>query len=216
MRIRLSYSGTAADQSPCGATSYGEVEDYTVTVGTAAPEYLMAPEIFREYMKYGVNPASGAIYMSSAAVGGDVNGMTLTGFEVGGCPVDITGEEILPDGWGQLPGPVMKMTFPLSQYITCVDGGMPLWDGVDSFFDVFYEMNGTPGHISGDINLDGTVNIGDLTFLVSYLFQGGQAPEVIEVGNVDGSASNEANIADLTYMVNFLFLGGPAPFHVSQ
>ncbi len=226
MRIRLSYSGTAADQSPCGSTSYGEVEDYTVTVGAAAPLYMVQPETFAAYMKFAIDPMSGAIYMSSEAAGGDVNGMVLTGFEVGGCPVDITGEEIIEGGWGPLSGDVMKMSFPLAQYITCVDGGEPLWDQVESFFDVYYEMNGTPGqmsgqvlvtgHRSGDVNLDGELNIGDVSYLASYLFQGGEVPEVLEVGNVDGSVSIEPNISDLTYLVAYLFQGGPAPFHVSQ
>ncbi len=226
MRIRLSYSGTAADQSPCGATSYGEVEDYTVTVGAAAPEYLVSPEIFRSYMVNHFNPFNAEIYLSSEAVGGDVNGMVMTGMSVNGCPVDMASEEIIVGGWGQLEGDVMKITFPIRQYINCVSGGTPLWDETESYLDLAYEMDGTPGemsayilvtgHVSGDLNLDGDRNIADLTFLVSYLFQDGDAPQVPEVGNVDGSTNEEPNISDLTYMVNFFFRGGPAPFHVSE
>lgn len=36
MRIRITYSGTV---DPCGATTYGEVEDYTITIGPASPNY---------------------------------------------------------------------------------------------------------------------------------------------------------------------------------
>ena len=38
VRIRLSYSGTPPT-SPCGSTTYGEVEDYVVNVTAALPNY---------------------------------------------------------------------------------------------------------------------------------------------------------------------------------
>jgi predicted RNA-binding protein with TRAM domain len=220
MRIRLTYNTTPA---PCGADSYGEVEDYTLNVGQPAPEYVMAPEVFREFMKWAVDPMSGSVYLSSGAVGGDVNGMVVTGMDMDGCPVTVSGTEVIPGGYDVLTGDVMKVSFPLSQYITCVDGGQPLWDEVETVFHISYTMNGNPGqmtghvlvtgHRSGDLNLDGEVNVGDVTFMVSYLFLGGTAPSVPAVGNVDGSANPTPNVSDLTYLVHYLFLGGPAPFH---
>lgn len=32
----------------------------------------------------------------------------------------------------------------------------------------------------GDVNLDGSVNIGDAVFLINYIFKGGSAPESID------------------------------------
>ena len=66
------------------------------------------------------------------------------------------------------------------------------------------------GHIAGDVNLDGSANIIDLTFLVDYIFRGGPEPILTETSDVDASC-NKANIVDLTYFVDYVFRGGPSP-----
>lgn len=63
--------------------------------------------------------------------------------------------------------------------------------------------------IRGDINGDGSVNITDLTLLVTHLFSGGAAPECFEEGDADGNGS--IIISDITYLVSYLFRGGPPP-----
>ena len=66
----------------------------------------------------------------------------------------------------------------------------------------------------GDINGDGSrPNVGDLVFLVDYLFGGGPRPPRIEMANVDGSTGpgTNVNVSDLTFLVAYLFLGGLAP-----
>ncbi|MBU8933714.1 MAG: hypothetical protein KOO62_06870 [candidate division Zixibacteria bacterium] len=61
----------------------------------------------------------------------------------------------------------------------------------------------------GNVDYLGDINIGDLTYLVNFMFTGGEAPPCLEVGNVD--AIGDINIGDLTYLVNFMFTGGVAP-----
>lgn len=60
-------------------------------------------------------------------------------------------------------------------------------------------------------NVDGVapINIGDLTFLVAFMFTGGAAPPCNIMANVDGSGP--INIGDLTYLVAFMFTGGAVP-----
>jgi len=48
-------------------------------------------------------------------------------------------------------------------------------------------------------------DIGDLTFMVDYLFTGGPAPFNPSAGNLDGSGGTD--IADLTVIVDYLFFG---------
>jgi hypothetical protein len=64
--------------------------------------------------------------------------------------------------------------------------------------------------ICGDIDGDGSnLNIGDLVYLVDYMFNGGPEPPVMGAANVDGL--DEINIADLVYVVDYMFNDGPAP-----
>ena len=63
--------------------------------------------------------------------------------------------------------------------------------------------------LCGDMNNDETVNIADLTFLLSYLFSNGPSPNPLCIGDVN--ADSNVNIADLTYLVAYLYNEGPAP-----
>jgi hypothetical protein len=61
----------------------------------------------------------------------------------------------------------------------------------------------------GDVNKDGEVNIGDVVFLVNYLFKHSTTPEPIESGDVNGDC--EVNIGDVVYLINYLYKNGPLP-----
>jgi Thrombospondin type 3 repeat len=65
--------------------------------------------------------------------------------------------------------------------------------------------------IRGNVNFDvgQLVNIVDVTYLVGYLFQGGNPPPCPNEGNVNGVAG--VNVVDLTYLVAYLFSGGTPP-----
>jgi len=70
----------------------------------------------------------------------------------------------------------------------------------------------------GDINGDGEwrTDIGDLVYLVNYMFNGGPQPPTLWTANIDGAAyqtgiNHDITIGDLVYLVNYMFNGGPAP-----
>ena len=65
------------------------------------------------------------------------------------------------------------------------------------------------GVICGDINGDGGVDFGDLTYLGSYLFAGGPPPVSMWASDVNGDGV--VSFGDLTYLASYLFAGGPAP-----
>ncbi len=92
----------------------------------------------------------------------------------------------------------------------------------------YYDNGDIPGHVAsadeavrfynasapvlvqaGDLDQDGAINIADLTYLVSYLFQGGPAPD--PYGSGDVNCDGTVNVADLTYFVAYFFQGGPEP-----
>ena len=86
-------------------------------------------------------------------------------------------------------------------------------DNSDGFNDVAaFTVDGNVtllGHLPGDLNGDGLVNIADLNCLVDYLFKDGTKPPCGQEGDVDDN--HALNIADLTYLVDYILKGGTAP-----
>jgi len=63
--------------------------------------------------------------------------------------------------------------------------------------------------VCGDVTGEGSINILDVTFIISYLYKGGPAPEFPEAADVNFSET--INILDVTYLINYLYKGGPDP-----
>jgi hypothetical protein len=61
----------------------------------------------------------------------------------------------------------------------------------------------------GDLNADGIINVGDVVYLVNYLYRGGDEPCPIEAGDV--TSDGIVNVGDIVYLVNYLYRGGDAP-----
>jgi hypothetical protein len=69
---------------------------------------------------------------------------------------------------------------------------------------------GVPPVICGDVNNDGIVNIGDVVYMVSYLYKSGPAPiPQTCVGDVNND--DIVNVGDIVYLVAYLYKGGPVP-----
>jgi len=66
-----------------------------------------------------------------------------------------------------------------------------------------------PAWVCGDVDGDGTVNLLDVTFLLSYIYKSGDAPPVLEAADVNNTG--ELNILDITYLINYLYKDGPDP-----
>jgi FG-GAP repeat/FG-GAP-like repeat len=63
--------------------------------------------------------------------------------------------------------------------------------------------------VAGDANSDYTMNIADVTFGISRIFNGGPAPSCLD--GADSNGDGAYNIADVTYGISRIFAGGPAP-----
>jgi hypothetical protein len=61
----------------------------------------------------------------------------------------------------------------------------------------------------GDANGDGTINIGDVVYLINYLYKGGPAPDPLPAG--DSNCDGVINVADVVCLVNYLYRGGGLP-----
>jgi hypothetical protein len=62
--------------------------------------------------------------------------------------------------------------------------------------------------VRGEVNGDGLINIFDITFLITYLYLEGPAPNFYAA---DVNADGEINIFDITYLITYLYLDGPPP-----
>ncbi len=60
------------------------------------------------------------------------------------------------------------------------------------------DMDGSPG-----------IEIGDLVYMVDFMFNGGFPPFPLDLGDVD--CSGAVDIADMVYLVDWMFSGGPPP-----
>jgi hypothetical protein len=68
---------------------------------------------------------------------------------------------------------------------------------------------GKPSFARGDANGDGSINSGDIVYLINYLFVGGPEPQPWESG--DANCDGAINSSDVIYLINYLFIDGPAP-----
>ncbi len=225
MRVRIAYSSMPG---PCGTTSYGEVEDYTLHVaGDGLVMMQFVPDTVSVIFKFSIDPMEANIYVSEMLMEHPMADIDMGSFTMtltnSGNTVPVT--SVLMPSYPGMPGEILNVSFDMADYIVAEENGVLLFDYVESFFDIYYEIDieGVPtgqnitgsvpvrGHVSGDLNLSGVVDISDITFFVEWMFAGGDVPQIIELAdtNADGSVS----ITDLTWIVNYMFNDGPKPMH---
>jgi hypothetical protein len=66
-----------------------------------------------------------------------------------------------------------------------------------------------PWYKTGDANGDWIVDVGDVVYLINYLYRGGISPEPVESG--DATYEGFVDVGDVVYLINYLFRSGPAP-----
>jgi hypothetical protein len=61
----------------------------------------------------------------------------------------------------------------------------------------------------GDCNGDGVIDVGDVVYLINYLFIHGPAPVPLISGDVN--SDGVVDVSDVVYLINYLFINGPPP-----
>jgi hypothetical protein len=62
----------------------------------------------------------------------------------------------------------------------------------------------------GDANGDYVVNVGDIVYLVTYLYKSGPAP-LCPLARGDANNDGVINVGDVVYLVTFAYKSGPEP-----
>jgi len=65
----------------------------------------------------------------------------------------------------------------------------------------------------GDANNDALIDMGDIVYLINYVFRGGPAPCPLgdEGSSGDATENGIVDLGDIVYLINFVFKGGPPP-----
>jgi PKD repeat protein len=117
-------------------------------------------------------------------------------------------------------GPILKLYFTIPSSAMGNQYAEIALDGFYTYYPMFYGpvLNFTPKleagrvelpYMCGDPNDDGTINIFDATYIISYLYLGGPPPQ--EMASADVNNSGDINIFDVTHIITFLYNSGPEP-----
>jgi hypothetical protein len=75
-------------------------------------------------------------------------------------------------------------------------------------YQVCFKFRRAP-FVCGDVDGDGKVDLGDIVYLINYLYKGGPPPNPWDAGDVNDDGI--INLGDLVYLINYVFKSGPAP-----
>jgi hypothetical protein len=64
-------------------------------------------------------------------------------------------------------------------------------------------------YVRGDVNHDLKIDIGDVVYLINYLYKKGPSPLPYSSG--DANNDTTVDISDVIYLINYLFKGGSPP-----
>ncbi|MBN4076353.1 right-handed parallel beta-helix repeat-containing protein [Gemmatimonas aurantiaca] len=107
--------------------------------------------------------------------------------------------------------PMFILDFNLGAGSPCIDAGDP-----DPSFNDGDRTRNDIGAIPyvccvkpGDANNDLRISIGDVTYLITFIFAGGAGPFC--PSQADANGSGDLTIGDITFLINMIFILGPEP-----
>jgi hypothetical protein len=84
--------------------------------------------------------------------------------------------------------------------VSDADDGDP-WDESDQFFVIY---------LPGDVDANGVVDVGDIMYMINYLFRATAPPIPFEAGDVNGDT--DVDVGDVIYLIGYVFLEASPPF----
>jgi parallel beta-helix repeat protein len=65
-------------------------------------------------------------------------------------------------------------------------------------------------YLCSDVNNDGIINVGDVVYLITYLYRGGSEP-IPQLCVGDANCDDIVNVGDVVYLITYLYRGGAPP-----
>ena len=183
---------------------------------TAAPICALAPDPMPLFYAHAIDTVSGLLYLGNLPppFGGDdihIPSLLING------SIAVTDIAVLPFH-PDFSGEVLVVSFPAAEFVSAYG---VVWDTIVAEFTVTGQYtDGSSfssggkfllmGHISGDVNSDGGIDISDIIYLVDFAFSGGPEPPYLPAADMDCSGG-PIDISDMIYLVEFVFAAGPEP-----
>jgi len=86
--------------------------------------------------------------------------------------------------------------------LSAVSRGNPLHTDSDT-------LSVTMNALRGDVNQDENISIGDVVFLINYLYRYGPPPSILETGDVN--CDTHVDLGDVVFLLDYLYRYGPYP-----
>jgi len=181
-------------------------------------DLVVEPDSLWMAMKYTVSPLYLNIYVGNLPLGHTVDDIDTTTVRVN--ETIVPSSMVYLDSFPGFDGRVLVVTCTMFDFLDSYD---LVWDSTYHTYLVTGGFHFKPntfnkrcevwirGHISGDGNGDGVVDILDITYLKDYLYQSGMPPKMGKE-SMDVDHSGEINILDISYLIKYLYLNGPPPF----
>lgn len=116
--------------------------------------------------------------------------------------------QVIPGG-GSINGTSTNFTLSGAVGQVAVGAGTSTNYSVNSGFWQNFQAISNECNMPGNANNDDAVNIGDIVYLISYIFRGGPPPIYINEGDVNEDCT--VNLGDAVFLINFAFRSGPPP-----
>jgi aminopeptidase N len=116
----------------------------------------------------------------------------------------------MPDGWSLYPatGIISGATTVSGTFNFMIRATDQIYGSNEDSMAYTIEVEASPGH-PGDANADGEFNVGDVVYVINYVFKQGPAPQFPNWADVNVDC--EINVADAVFMINYIFKGGAEP-----
>jgi hypothetical protein len=188
---------------------------YLLVTGASEPITIIDPDTMYALQAFGVNPDSAAIYLGDFIDGhtaGDIDPLSL-----------LINDSIAPTSWSMFSSHPdfycdgLEIYAPIKDII--INYGV-LFDTTEQSYtlsgqfvdSIAFSAQGTLiiiGHISGDLNNDGQINLSDIVYMINYLYMDGPSPVPMETGDVN--CTGTIDIQDVTFLIIYLYNNGPEP-----